>query len=353
MRSVTGLLSVLQGAAVLTVCGCYSASPYTYGTYPGAYPGGYAVPPGGTYPPGGVISPGAPHLGAPTPVPDPLGAGPYGGGAPGGGWNDSHSAPGGDGVFDSYPDSHVPGGTPVPRYPEYPPSSANPSHGSARRPPRTDTAVDDFNQGSRFEQDPSGYEESQRPASRTPPGNPQSNFPMTNDRSFADPNKSTLGGPERPRLENVAPPPLDDGDLQPWGDDGAALDGPELIAPPQILQASATRELTATTARADSDAAAAQWPSPFGHEPRAYRWLRGLAEYDRQTGSWHIVYGGEADPTDEYGGRFRLVGDVSFETIQPGHVILVEGTVDPSAADGYGKPAYRVERLHGPLVPNE
>lgn len=83
--------------------------------------------------------------------------------------------------------------------------------------------------------------------------------------------------------------------------------------------------------------------SPF-KRPRSggYEWLRGIAQYERKTGTWRLQY--SEDGRDAYGGILPLVGlenVKSGDCLMEGDVVLVEGQI----AHAEGRPAYRVQKL--------
>lgn len=93
-------------------------------------------------------------------------------------------------------------------------------------------------------------------------------------------------------------------------------------------------------------------PSPYKKDPDGYAWLRGVVVRDPKTRAWRITYSRNGHDGDLYGGSLTLVDDESLDTLIDDDVVIVEGTVDESVPDRFGKPSYRVLRMQ-PLVPKE
>ena len=91
-------------------------------------------------------------------------------------------------------------------------------------------------------------------------------------------------------------------------------------------------------------------PSPFKKDPDGYSWLRGVVARDAKSKAWRITYSRNAVDGDPYGGSLTLVDDESLDTLIDDDVVIVEGTVDESVPDRFGKPSYRVLRMER-LVP--
>ncbi len=94
-------------------------------------------------------------------------------------------------------------------------------------------------------------------------------------------------------------------------------------------------------------------PSPYARDPQGYSWLRGVLDFDRQDNRWRLRYSPNPTDGDAYGGEVALELSQDMSGFQPGDVVLVEGDFDPNCADRFGKPCYRVQRLIGPLVPED
>lgn len=100
-------------------------------------------------------------------------------------------------------------------------------------------------------------------------------------------------------------------------------------------------------------------PNPYKFDDKGYTWLRGVVEYDKQTGEWQITYNPESDSSDRYGGTLTLANAQVLSSIdaKPDDVVLVEGEVDPDNPDGLGKPTFHVEHadllVPDVLVPKE
>ncbi len=86
-------------------------------------------------------------------------------------------------------------------------------------------------------------------------------------------------------------------------------------------------------------------PSPYKKDPNGYRWLRGTVSRDPKSKVWRLRYSDDANDGDPYGGSLALVDDEALDTLIDNDVIVVEGTIDQSVPDRYGKPSYRVERM--------
>jgi hypothetical protein len=93
-------------------------------------------------------------------------------------------------------------------------------------------------------------------------------------------------------------------------------------------------------------------PSPYKKDPDGYAWLRGVVARDPKTKSWRITYSRNAVDGDPYGGSLTLVDDERLDVLIDDDVVIVEGVVDESVRDRFGKPSYRVLRME-PLVPRE
>lgn len=94
-------------------------------------------------------------------------------------------------------------------------------------------------------------------------------------------------------------------------------------------------------------------PSPYARDPQGYSWLRGVLDFDRQDNRWRLRYSPNPTDGDPYGGDVALELSQDMSGFQPGDVVLVEGDFDPNCQDRFGKPCYRVQRLIGPLVPED
>jgi hypothetical protein len=91
-------------------------------------------------------------------------------------------------------------------------------------------------------------------------------------------------------------------------------------------------------------------PNPFAHDARNFAWLRGIVDFDPQDQRWVMVYSGNPDAADRFGGSITLGDHPQMNRIKPGDVVLVEGGVDESSLDQHGKPLYRIDKLV-PLKP--
>mgnify|MGYP007073220449 FL=1 len=91
-------------------------------------------------------------------------------------------------------------------------------------------------------------------------------------------------------------------------------------------------------------------PSPYGYDKNSYRWMRGIVDFDAEKGTWNLIYSLTPDASDQFGGSITLADDPRLASLTNEDVILVEGAVDASRPDGFGKPVYRVAYL-ARLVP--
>ena len=127
----------------------------------------------------------------------------------------------------------------------------------------------------------------------------------------------------------------------------SSLDGEKFISPTAYRT---------TAANADDmeprRLAARPRPSPYLKDSAGYAWLRGVVARDPKTKSWRLTYSRNAVDGDPYGGSLTLVDDESLDTLLDDDVVIVEGSVDESVPDRFGKPSYRVLRLER-LVPKE
>jgi hypothetical protein len=94
-------------------------------------------------------------------------------------------------------------------------------------------------------------------------------------------------------------------------------------------------------------------PSPYKKDPNGYRWLRGVVARDPKTNAWRITYSRNPLDHDPYNGSLTLVDDELLDTLMDDDVIYVEGTVDRTTLDRYGKPSYRVIKMTPPLHPKD
>ena len=288
-------------AAALPLCGCYRPYHYAppYPNYQGPAAPVQTLQPGPYYAPGPA-----------TPQPPPLGAPSFNGGLqptpaqptpanPGTFDNGGGFDPGTGGDFDLGDGSGGSSGGDVPYYEE---------------PGQT---FDNFD-------DPTGgFQDPVRPT-------PDDDFGFEN----FDANKPT--GPSAMAPPAVAPPALaaapDARPIAPLGDD--PFGGPVVVETAPVRQASAEfAYLPPTRGETTLD--------PYAHEEGTYAWLRGVVSQDVADGSWSITYDLEPEPYDDHGGNLTLAGD-RLGDLADGEVVLVEGRVDPSSADRFGKPVYRV-----------
>ena len=88
--------------------------------------------------------------------------------------------------------------------------------------------------------------------------------------------------------------------------------------------------------------------NPYGFDRKAYTWLRGTLDYDQTDKKWHITYStlnSEPGERDSYGGALTLSPDNRLEEYLSSDVVLVEGSIDASQRDRFGKPMYRLNKI--------
>src|SRR5438552_14244659 len=82
-------------------------------------------------------------------------------------------------------------------------------------------------------------------------------------------------------------------------------------------------------------------PSPYKKDPIGYSWLRGVVARDQKNNSWRITYSRDPLDGDQYGGSLTLVDDEILDMLIDGDVVLIQGKIDRTVVDRYGKPSYR------------
>lgn len=286
----SGRLRTMCGLALLALAGCYGPPTYApspYGPSMGAPvyttpPGGTYTVPGGSYPQGVYPQGVVPQQGVPTPVDPQVGSQPY----------TRNKTP----YDDSAPawqapqpgqNSPVTGENLVPQYND--PNAAAPQPVPRQPRPAEPAELDLFEQ---------------------PGATPFSRDGMGMNESAAGP------GPVFASASDVE------------------------LGEPAALQASYSH-----TEDSGSDFLPPE-PNPFDHDPQEFRWLRGVVDFDAQEKRWHILYDLNPEESDELGGEIALVGEPQvLRALRVQDVVLVEGHVDTSAQDRFGKPCYRVEHL--------
>ncbi len=293
MPSPQAILRLVCALGGLTFAGCYAPyrpAPYNpYGgipTYPQAIPvQPQLAPPAGTISPGGTFPPANGFDGTTiTPTPDPGASGTF---------PPSNPAPYNGGFNPSLPSNTSPGL--VPNYGE-PESLQSPSRGGTFGGDQEPFQQD----GARFE-----YDDGQAVGS----------VPFERDADSEDlqlaAHQSVSAEPE-PEMFAAEPEP-----------EMFAADEPK----PQ--------------------GNAVQRPNPYGYDAVAYRWLRGIVDFDEQQQRWILIYNPNPGPRDTYKGQIALINNGQLQNIHNNDVVLVEGQVEFSA----GLPQYRISKLYGPLVP--
>lgn len=258
------------------------------------------------------------------------------------------------GMYGPQPMHGPPGGPMLAPGNAVPAQPAFPQSGQRQIPGRTEVAPNPRSDAPAFDAERDGVDSDNRvPDYRDPTD-------TDNDagRGFQNPKSGNEPFGESPFGEKKS----SDSDPFPSGDDdrsGVRLDGiddasfgrkedsggvDEVFQPPiPIKSASSTTEL--------DDIASGRRPNPYRYDSKAYTWLQGVVDYDAESKTWHIVY--DLNPNDRYGGGIVLVDDPELKRIRSGDVVLIEGRVDSTATDEFGKPRYRIEKLHGPLKPKK
>jgi hypothetical protein len=283
----------------------YPGGPYTYGTYPGYY----APPPGYGAPPGTIVTPGPgypqPQLGpavnptpAWTPSPSPTPASPQLSPTP------VPSTPPGSGGFN-----------------DGPPTTFNNS--GARKP--TDIQVP-----LPVERDP-GPDFSPGPGPGPAPGpGPK---PNSNNSSFGDPS----GKPSFDQGAQLTIPQRLDGPVQ-----SVATVDPQTFESPVDTERRDRDGLVTVAGKAGMNSFT-RGGDPCAYDSVGFTWLRGIVDFDRRDGSWHIIYSQHPDAHDRFGGAIRLVDTPKLSTLHDGDIVYVEGRIDSDHRDSRGKPQYRIE----------
>ncbi len=295
------------GLALLTITGCHSYNPYGYGPY------GYGNQPGyQTFPPVG------------------------GGSVPG-------TVPRGSGAYLSPNDFSAKQAT-VPRSPSYfvQPwqrfeksigAEPQPATGESFRQPTTDKRVPDY------------------------PADADAPFSDSSGQEFTSPSESSsstgvqlqgiqaMARADAPIAAGASGPvflgePLSADELNERGIEDDVFSSPVPLKP-----VSSSR-----TVEGRADESSVKRPNPYAYDRNNHSWLRGVVDYDEQDKSWHLIYDLTPDSQDEYGGDITLIDDTRLDFIQNDDVVLVEGRIDSSIRDSFGKPCYRVKKIDR-LVP--
>lgn len=82
----------------------------------------------------------------------------------------------------------------------------------------------------------------------------------------------------------------------------------------------------------------------FAHDEKD-RWFQGMAEYDPQTRTWHLLYDLNPHEHDQLGGEIQLGGNVPADASYSGKLLRVTGDFDASRLDQLNKPVYVVQRI--------
>lgn len=77
-----------------------------------------------------------------------------------------------------------------------------------------------------------------------------------------------------------------------------------------------------------------------------HRWFQGMAEYDAQNRTWHLLYDLNPHVHDQLGGEIQLAGNVPADASYSGKLLRVSGEFDYDLPlDQLSKPVYRVQRI--------
>ena len=81
----------------------------------------------------------------------------------------------------------------------------------------------------------------------------------------------------------------------------------------------------------------------FAHDPQ-YRWFQGLAEFDAESQTWHLLYDLSPEVHDQLGGEIQL-SNVRLDPRFSGRLLRVSGEFDTRRLDQLNKPVYAVQRI--------
>jgi hypothetical protein len=230
---------------------------------------------------------------------------------------------------------------------------AVPQSGQWQPPARSAAAPNPLSNAPAFDSERDGVDSSKSvPDYRDPTGDDgRFDDPKSNNEPFSgspfdkgkssdpDPFPSGSDDSSGARLDGI-----DDGTSFGSNDDAGDVD--DVFEPPiPVKSASSTKRL--------DEIASGSRPNPYRYDSNAYTWLQGVVDYDPETKTWHILYNLKPDFKDRYSGGITLIDDPALKKIRDGDVLLIEGRVDSSVTDEFGKPCYRIEKIHGPLKPKE
>lgn len=126
--------------------------------------------------------------------------------------------------------------------------------------------------------------------------------------------------------------------------------GPEEFSTPKTVPVGKKSAEAQGASFESSDPAEMPRPDPYAFDRKGYAWLRGVLDYDQVDKKWHITYSNELQDGDTYGGSLTLLEDDSLDMRITNDVVLIEGKIDTSRRDRFGKPMYRIRKLD-PLRP--
>lgn len=89
----------------------------------------------------------------------------------------------------------------------------------------------------------------------------------------------------------------------------------------------------------------------FDHETQ-YRWLQGVAEYDPQRKTWHLIYDMSPTATDRLGGEVTLGGRLPFQMTDSNQYFRIHGSFDSSRLDQLAKPIYTISKVERLMTAN-
>lgn len=299
-------LPVLTGCLCLALSGCLSYSPYGPGYMGGGYTYGptYAAPPQGapTYITPQPAAPYSPRLMQPAPPP-----------------GTSFSAP------RALPPSTL---QPAPRPSGMPLNSAT----IPAAPPESRVVPQPFE----------GPAAGGSPAIATPPsgGRPPSTLGAPADPDDDEDNFKKPLGAASPATERTTSLPNDN-------EENLRKLGPESFSEQKTNLPIGKKDANAKGASFESpDVAGATRPNPYAYDKKSYAWLRGVLDYDAVDKHWHITYSNDHHDGDTYGGSLTLVDSPQMEDkFLTNDVVLVDGSIDVSQRDRFGRPMYRLRKI--------
>ena len=127
----------------------------------------------------------------------------------------------------------------------------------------------------------------------------------------------------------------------------AVDEGPVLGAEPARLETAFAKAIPPSAPALEEPAQ--RVPSPYAFDEN-YKWLQGVAYQDPQDSKWYVMFSENPKATDRFGGEIMLIDHPTLSQIREEDVVLVQGTVDKTVTDRFGKPGYRIREIT-PMVP--